>query len=157
MTTARKGEDRGTTVPPDARVRLGQVADAMIESGAGLPSGVQAGVHTDLLDQVVKTRPDLVAPLLRALDELGPDPGLAAVERLAERRLELYEALALVVAGGYLMSSRVTAPLKYRFAEIKIVDPRDIAVVVEEGLLDAVAERTPFYRLPPDAPPEHRP
>ena len=71
MTTARKGEDRGTTVPPEPRVRLGQVADAMIESGAGLPSAAQAGVHTDLLDQVIKTRPDLVAPLLRALDELG--------------------------------------------------------------------------------------
>lgn len=157
MTTAETGETPAVTVPPEARRRLGQVADALIEAGAGLPSGSQAGVHTDLLDQVAKARPDLVPPLLRALDELGPAPDLAAVERLAERRPELHEVLTLVVAGGYLMSPRVAALLKYPFQEAKIVDPREITVVVGEGLLDLVAERAPLYRLPPDSPPEHRP
>ncbi|MFD0535164.1 hypothetical protein ACFQY7_16855 [Actinomadura luteofluorescens] len=57
-------------------------------------------MHTDLLDQVVKARPDLVPPLLRALDELGPALDLAAVERLAERRPELHEVLTLVVAAA---------------------------------------------------------
>ncbi|WP_141585263.1 hypothetical protein [Actinomadura sp. WMMA1423] len=157
MTSAESGKTQDGAVPPEARRRLGQVADALIEAGAGLPSGTQAGVHTGLLDQVVKARPDLVPPLLRALDELGPALDLAAVERLAERRPELHEVLTLVVAGGYLMSPRVAALLKYPFQEAKIVDPREIAVVVEEGLLDPVAERAPLYRLPPDAPPERRP
>jgi hypothetical protein len=146
----------GTPVPPEARERLAYVADLLIEAGAGLPSGAEAGVHTDLLDQVAKVRPDLIPPLLRALDRLDDVPDLTAVDLLGEREPELYEALALVVAGGYLMSPRVATLLKYPFQEAKLVDPRDIATVIDEGLLDQVAERAPFYRLPPDAPPESR-
>lgn len=145
-----------TPITPQARARLGRAADVLIEAGAGLPSGAEAGVHTDLLDQVVKARPDLVPSLLRALDALGDAPDLAAIERLGERDPESYEALTLVVAGGYLMSPQVAALLRYPFQEAKLVDPRDIATVIDEGLLDPVAERTPFYRRPPDAPPESR-
>jgi hypothetical protein len=153
MTDSGTGGGRSAAVPPEARARLGQVADAMIQAGAGLPSGARAGVHTELLDQVAKSRPDLIPPLLRALEALGPDPDLPAVEDLAGRDPRLYEVITLVVAGGYLMSPRVAALLDYPFQEAKLVDPRDITTVAEEGLLDPVAERAPLYRLPPDAPP----
>ncbi|GAA3974705.1 hypothetical protein GCM10023085_66510 [Actinomadura viridis] len=151
--TAPGNGGRDTAVPAEARERLGRVADALIHAGSGLPSGAEAGVHTALLDAVAKARPDLIPTLLDALDALGPEPGLAEVERLAERDPRLHGVLTLVVAGGYLMSPDVAARLRYPFQEAKIVDPRDIAAVVDEGLLDQVAERPPLYRLPPDAPP----
>jgi hypothetical protein len=143
------------TVTDGARTRLARVAEVLIPAGHGLPSAVEAGVHTNLLDEVVKARPDLVSPLLRALDALdalGDDTDLAAVERLAVREPDLHHTLTLVVAGAYLMSRRVGALLKYPFQEAKLVDPRDIALVVSEGLLDPVVERGHTYRLPPDAP-----
>ncbi|MEU4226056.1 hypothetical protein AB0F17_17305 [Nonomuraea sp. NPDC026600] len=142
-------------VPPAARERLAKVADALIPAGAGLPSAAQAGVHAELLDQVARARPDLIPPLLEALEALGADPDLASVERLAADAPRLHEAITLVVAGAYLMSPRVMASLKYSFQKAKIVDPGEITTVVAEGLLDQVIERGPRYRLPPDAPSEH--
>lgn len=156
--TGANTADLAATVSAAARERLGRVADALIPAGEGLPSATQAGVHAELLDQVAKARPDLIPPLIEALDALGSaagGPDLERVERLAQDAPRLHEALTLVVAGAYLMSPRVVVPLKYAYEESKFVDPRDIMTVVSDGLLDQVLERGPIYRLPPDAPAGH--
>ncbi|MEU7749862.1 hypothetical protein [Nonomuraea sp. NPDC049158] len=142
-------------ITADARERLARVADTLIPAGAGLPSASTAGVHTGLLDQVARARPDLVPPLLDALDALGDASDLAAVERLAAEAKQAYEALTLVVAGAYVMSPQVTATLRYAFHETEVVDPRDTLDAVAEGILDQVKARGPLYRVPPDAPSGH--
>ncbi|KRB36632.1 hypothetical protein [Microbacterium sp. Root180] len=134
------------------RAVLRTVAEALIPAGAGLPSAVDVGIDAGLLDQVLTVRPDLAEPLLVGLDILAGE----AAHRIAAR-VDAEPGLAvvgLVVAGGYLMSQTVADALRYPWQEAKIVRPDDVFQAIEDGLLDAVMERGPIYRLPPDAPQE---
>ena len=49
------------------RELLGALADELIPAGSGMPSASGAGVAGEYLDAVLAARPDLAAPLERAL------------------------------------------------------------------------------------------
>jgi hypothetical protein len=141
-----------TILTSEHRAVLAALADEMIPAGAGLPSANEVDMSGALVDAVLKVRPDLRRALVSALEQLRDVPAgrrLAAVQSDSA----LMDAVGLVMAGGYLMSSRVTDALRYRFEEAKGVRPDDVYQAVDDGLLDAVMERGPIYRLPPDAPP----
>ncbi len=145
-----------TGFPEELRPVLRRLAEEMIPAGEGLPSAAEVCIHTTLLDDVLKVRPDLAGPLeraLRPLADLPPGELLAALETDREGMA----TAGLVVAGGYLMSAQVAEALKYPFQEAKIVRSDELVRDIEAGLLDSVIERGPIYRLPGDAPEEaHR-
>ncbi|GAA1610756.1 hypothetical protein GCM10009789_76390 [Kribbella sancticallisti] len=125
--------------------------DHLIPGGDGLPAASAVGLHDDLLDKVLRVRPDLRPDLDEALELIC---GLAPAEAVVALRREptVYSSVSVIVAGGYLMSNEVTAALGYRYEEAKPVNSEDVLRAVDDGLLDGVVERGPIYRLPPDAP-----
>ncbi len=140
-----------SAVTEGLRTVLAELADEMIPAGAGLPSANEVGISADLLDQVLRTRPDLDEPLAAALASVAavrPGNRLAALQRDPQA----IDVVGLVIAGGYLMSPTVAGLLRYPWQEAKQVRPDDVYQAVDDGLLDAVIERGPIYRLPPDAP-----
>ena len=127
------------------------LVDHLIPGGDGLPAASAVGLHDELLDKVLRIRPDLQADLdqaLQLISGLAPAEGLAALQQEST----VYDSVSVIVAGGYLMSDDVTAALGYRYEEAKPVNSEDVLRAVEDGLLDRVVERGPIYRLPPDAP-----
>lgn len=144
-----------STLPDDLRAVLHGLADEMIPAGSGLPSANEVGMDAHLVDAVLTVRPDLTERLvavLRPLVGVAPDLALA---KIADHP-ESMDVVALVVAGGYLMSSDVAAVLKYPFQEGKLVRSDELFRDIEAGLLDQVIEKGPIYRLPDDAPAEAR-
>lgn len=133
---------------------LGRLADVLIPAGSEMPSASQAGVSEDLVDYVIRVRPDIVSDLRRVLTWAdGKDPE-AAVALLRAEDEDGFQTLSFVVAGAYLMDPRVKELLRYPGQEAKPVDPDDYISYVESGLLEPVIARGAIYRDPgPTAPP----
>ncbi|WP_433192236.1 hypothetical protein ACQP1G_26325 [Nocardia sp. CA-107356] len=136
--------DRSATgVPSECREWLREIADHLIPASATMPSAREAGVGDTQLDVVLKSRPDLSRHLLRAwisTGELGAD---AALGELRQLDVPAYQALLLVVAGGYYSNSEVRDLLGYtgqRPSAIQIADD------IDEELLARVVRRGSRYR-----------
>lgn len=142
--------ERPIELGPERRAILRRLANVLIPAGEDLPSAVEVGIDAALLDQVLTVRPDLAEPLGHALDDLAETPANEIAARI-DSEAEL-AVVGLVVAGGYLMSQTVADALRYPWQGAKLVRPDDVFEAIEAGLLDAVMERGPIYRLPPDAP-----
>ncbi|MBF6620577.1 MAG: hypothetical protein ITG02_10145 [Patulibacter sp.] len=137
-----------SAVTPQLRATLASVADLMVPGDGEMPAASVAGVAENLLDDVLRARPDLQVPLVALLQRiapLSPDGALAAVrdDRAAE------DLLALVVVGGYMMHPAVGAAVHYPGQQPQQVNPFDINDVIDEGLLDPVVERGSIYRPTP--------
>jgi len=148
---------RPTGAPPDAdtlaaiddsaRRRLAAVADLLIPAAHGMPSAAQA-VDDDRLAFVLRSRPDLLEPLVAALrPELGDDPQarLAALENAEPANLA---ALQLVIVGGYYTDKRVRDLIGYPGQAAIEVRSWEYPPFLEEGLIDAVMARGPVWRDP---------
>ncbi len=131
---------------------LSALADALIPAEDGMPAASEVGVHGALAERVLGYRPDLAAPLRRALAASAPgDPSPAVAPSIRTASLSLDElrrvdrpahhALLVVVAAGYYLSPEVRALIGYAGQEAIAVDPLAYPDYVSEGLLDGVLER----------------
>jgi hypothetical protein len=139
-------------VDPEVRDRLRRFADALIPAGDGMPAAGEVGVADGQLDRVLAARPDLAGPLARALADADPGDYDGTLERLRAGDLEAYDALLLVIAGGYYTDARVRKLLGYDGQQPVEVRPEIIPNYVEEGLIEPLLARGPVYR-PVDAQP----
>jgi hypothetical protein len=133
----------------DLRDRLRAIGDALIPAAHGMPSAGEVGVADGQLDRVLAARPDLEAPLVRALETVTASEKDALVEELAALQAgdaAAAEALLQAVVGGYYTQREVRARLRYDGQVPVEVRPEIIPNYVEEGLLDPVLERGPIYR-----------
>ena len=114
------------------REAFARIADALIPSDELMPSASDVGVHRELLDRVLRARPDLLEPLRRAI---GGAADARDGEDKATRR-----AVALIVAGGYYMSPRVRDLLHYPQDVSQPVPNFGFPDYLEAGLLDHMLE-----------------
>ncbi|MDQ6772103.1 MAG: hypothetical protein M3024_03810 [Candidatus Dormibacteraeota bacterium] len=132
-----------------SRAVLAGLADQLIPAGDGMPSATQAGAAAAGLDEVLRLRPDLAAPLRALLDGVaGSDPA-AAVDRLRETQPDAFAVLAEVVAGAYFLNPDVRRHIGYpgqQQVPIKAEQPPDYE---QDGLLASVVGRGPVYRRTP--------
>lgn len=117
------------------RSRLAALADHLIPAADGMPSASEVGIHTDLLDRVIESRPDVVDALTATLAGEITDPGsylasLAATDRPA------YQTILQVVAGGYYLHPEVRRRIGYPGQVPRPVQPDLYPPYLEEGLLD---------------------
>jgi hypothetical protein len=138
-------------VDQEVRDRLRRFADALIPAGDGMPAASEVGVADRQLDRVLAARPDLAAPLARALADADPADHEGTLERLRAGDLAAHDALLLVVAGGYYTDARVRKLIGYDGQQPVEVRPEIIPNYVEEGLVEPLLARGPIYR-PADAP-----
>jgi hypothetical protein len=136
----------GGGVDSEVRDRLRRFADKMIPAVDGMPAASEAGVADKGLDRVLAARPDLTAPLLRALAEVDADDWEASLERLGSSDREAHEALQTVVAGGYYINPDIRRRIGYDGQQAIEVRPEIIPNYVEEGLVEPLLERGPIYR-----------
>jgi hypothetical protein len=132
------------------RELLGALADQLIPAGSGMPSASEAGVSGEYLDAVLRARPDLAAPLERALESVsGMAPG-AAIAALRDTDPEGWGVLTTVVPGAYFLNPAIRSAIGYPGIEERPIDPDAPPDYLEDGLLDSVIARGPVYRPTPD-------
>jgi choline dehydrogenase-like flavoprotein len=129
-----------TAVGDAARDRLRVLARAIVPAGDRMPAAADVGVAGDLLDRVLDARPDLVAPLLRAVDRDVDDPS-ARLEVLRTTDAPAYRALVLVVLAAYYRAPGVRARLGYPGQEATPVGRFEFPEYLSEGLLDHLVAR----------------
>ena len=133
-------------VPDECRAWLGGIADILIPSGGTMPAASQVGVAGRQLDLVLRARPDLQPHLLRAWVTTAGSRPQEALDAVRDLDTEGYDAVRIVVAGGYYIHPDVRQLLGYTGQQPKVVRVDQIPEYVEEGLLERVMERGPLYR-----------
>jgi hypothetical protein len=145
-TEAAKDEGGTASVPEACRSWLSGIADTLIPAAASMPSASEMGVATGQLDQVLRARPDLTRHLLRAWATTADSPAEEALQTLQSQDSAGYDALRLIVAGGYYIHPEIKRRLGYTGQQPEVVRVDQIPAYVEEGLLERVLERGPIYR-----------
>jgi hypothetical protein len=123
-----------------ARDRVRVLARFLVPADDRMPAADDIGVADDLLDRVLDVRPDLVAPLLRAVDRDVDDPG-ARLEMLRTTDGPAYRALVLAVLAAYYRAPDVRARLGYPGHEATPVGRFEFPEYLSEGLLDHLVAR----------------
>jgi len=148
MTRAGRG---GEWLDEGARRTLASLADVLIPSSEEFPSASEVGVAGALLDQVLRSRPDLepsVCQLLANARDADPTDFLGRLE--GENSPEM-NALRAVVSAAYFSHPRVRAGLAYHGSlpePIAFDEPPDYDL---DGLLTPVIDRGPIYRSIPSS------
>jgi hypothetical protein len=115
------------------------IADLLIPAGKDMPSASQAKVGTTGLEQVLKFRPELTAPIQSILDECEGKSAEAALKSLSPPD---FATLAEVIASAYFMNEEVRAKLHYHGQRAQAIVPEEI----DPALLKPVLDRGPIYR-----------
>jgi hypothetical protein len=135
-------------VPEECRAWMALIADLLIPSDGRMPAASEAGVAGGQLDLILRARADLYPHLLRAwvtTQDLAPQDALDVIQDLDA---EGYDAVRILVAGGYYSNPEIRQLLGYTGQQPKVVRVDNIPAYVEEGLLERVIERGPLYREP---------
>jgi hypothetical protein len=132
--------------PAECRQWLARVADLLIPAAGDMPAASEMDVAGRQLDVVLGARPDLSRHLLRGWRSTADSDAEEAVRLLPELDPEAYDAVRMVVAGGYYIHPQVRRLLRYTGQEPKTVRVDQIPEYLEEGLLERVMERGPIYR-----------
>ncbi len=120
------------------RARLAALGDGLIAAVAPLPGAGTLVVERNLVAKVLSRRPDLGAPLVRALaaDTTGQLQALAAADP------EAWSALVTVVAGGYYTEADVKERIGYDGQVASPLQPDGYPAYISEGLLDHLLDGT---------------
>ena len=126
------------------------VADRLVPAHGRMPAASAVKVEGELLDLVLRARPDLEEGLARALKACaGKDPS-QAVNALHGSDADAFGALSLAVTGAYYMADEVWKQLGYPGqAPGGSYDPHDTPDYLTDSTLERVVRRGSLYRPTP--------
>lgn len=130
----------------DERRIYSTLADALIPHAEGMPSASEADVPTFWVEEALRFRPDLVAPVREAIARCGTGAPYDSLEKLNAEYVPLFEALGTITAGAYFMNPQIREQVGY---------PGQVATPIRDDsadyfeLLERVVERGELYRKAP--------
>jgi len=122
-------------VAQSERDRFEHLAGALVPGPSSRLSPVQLRLGGDRLDEVLRARPDLWAPLRLILESAVGDAA-QRVEAIRTSDPEAFAALATAVAGAYYLDPAVRLEIGYPGQEAISTKPDAYPDYIEEGLLD---------------------
>ena len=134
-------------IPAHDLVRLSEIADHLIPAAHGMPSAGDV-LTADRVAFVFNARPDLLEPVKEGLRLGLGGPLEEHLESLDTFMPAMYEAIKLVIVGGYYTDKRVRALIGYNGQEAIEVKSWLMPQYLEEGLIDAVLARGAVWRDP---------
>ena len=138
---ARATAEAPMIAPPmlseEERQALRVLGDTLIPAGDVLPGAGAALVQGRVIARILESRPDLGAPLSRALTV---EP--AAFHALAGTDVEAWLSALTVVAQAYCLDPTVRAAIGYEGQVARPVRPDSYPAYIEEGLLDHLMDGT---------------
>ncbi|MBN3454928.1 hypothetical protein [Mycolicibacterium sp.] len=136
-------ESHDSGVTDECRHWLSGIANLLIPASETMPAASDADVSTGQLDVVLKARPDLIDELRLAWSATRGLPPAVALDRLRTTDPVRYQAVCLIVAGGYYTHRDVIKRLGYTGQQPRTAQ---IGGDIDEDLLMRVVERGPRYR-----------
>jgi hypothetical protein len=128
------------------REAYAKLADFLIPEYNGKPAASAVNVHLEMLDEVLRIRPDLDEGFRRALDFCCGRDVSEALNALAREDDAAFTALTTVTTGGYMMTDGARAAVGYPGQEASPFDVDEIPEYITNGMLDRVIARGPIYR-----------
>jgi hypothetical protein len=125
------------------------IADVIVPAWERMPAASTVGVHTDLLDTVLRVRPDLADGVRQAIEHCRNREPSEAVNSLYREKRAVFDTFTLAVTGGYYMADKVRALIGYPGQESPEYDPYETAQYLTDGILERVTRRGAIYRPTP--------
>lgn len=125
------------------------IADIIIPAYADKPAASAVGVQNDLLDTVMRVRPDLSEGIMRTISYCKERDPSEALNALYREDRPSFDAFALAATGGYYMSPTVRVIIGYPGQESPPYDAHETPEYLVDGTLERVTRRGPMYRLTP--------
>ena len=141
-----------TSLEDEHRATLARLGDELIPAADGMPSATAAGVAGQLLDEVLRVRPDFGPPLVAVLDRFASIDADVAIASLQASDPNGFFVLTEVVAGGYFLNPQVRDALGYSGQQSLPIVGEDPPDYEQDGLLASVVARGPIYRPTPAGP-----
>ena len=132
------------------RALFAAIADILIPEAEGMPAASTVGVHAAPLDHVLSLRPELSVDIQRGLVAAREQDAATATETLNRDDPAALQAIGLAASAAYYMDGRVRDRLGYPGQDSRPVMPEEEGDYLEDGLLQAVIDRGPIYREPPE-------
>jgi hypothetical protein len=117
----------------EERAVLNRVGDLLIPATAGMPSASEAGLGAELLDALLRARPDLAEQLRSVLPLASQTLTLQGLRDLGRGT---FATLTLAVAGAYYLSPRVRDLLDWHNERGRPLETGAFPAYISEGLLD---------------------
>jgi len=128
------------------RRQYAAIADFLIPAYQDLPPASAVGIEGELLDRVLKVRPDLIEPLIRGLKATLGQEGRAAISELSTSDPAAADAIFTAVPGGYYLDPGVRQRIGYPGQEtLTNENPYAPPFYATDGTLDRVLARGPIY------------
>jgi hypothetical protein len=121
------------------RARFRTLADVLLPGDERMPVASDVGVAHDLLDAVLRARPDLVDDLRRAVAHDTAD-GWDGVQQLRRADAPAYRALVVLALGAYYRAPEVQARIGWPGPIATPVGRFDFPEYLSEGLLDHLVD-----------------
>lgn len=137
------------SLTPEQREIFSAIADLLIPEYKNMPAASAVGTHADLIDGVLRHRPDLLEGVHRAVKRMESGVDSGAMQDLYDNDRAAFDAVSLAASAGYYMSDIVWKRLGYPGQENAPFDIEPAPEYVREGLLDRVLARGPIYRPTP--------
>jgi hypothetical protein len=137
------------TLSDSDRAVFAAIADIIIPAWERMPAASTVGVHTDLLDAVLRARPDLADGVRETIEHCRDREPSEAVNSLYREKRAAFDTFTLAVTGGYYMADKVRVLLGYPGQESPEYDPYETAQYLTDGILERVTRRGAIYRSTP--------
>jgi hypothetical protein len=137
------------TLGESDRAVFAAIADIIVPAWERMPAASAVGVHTDLLDTVLRARPDLADGVHQAIEHCRDREPSEAVNSLYRENRAAFDTFTLAVTGGYYMADKVRVLLGYPGQESPEYDPYETAQYLTDGILERVTRRGSIYRPTP--------
>jgi hypothetical protein len=133
----------------DDREVFAGIADVIIPAWERMPAARAVGVHTHLLDTVLKVRPDLADGVHKVIEFCRNREPSEAINSLYREDRAAFDVFTLAVTGGYYMADKVRALIGYPGQESPAYDPYETPRYLTDGILERVTRRGAIYRPTP--------
>ncbi len=130
----------------DFRALYARLADYLIPAFENKPAASSVGVHLEMLDEVMRIRPDLEEGFRRAVGYCDGKDLSAELNGLARDDAPAFGALTTVTTGAYMMTDEARRAIGYPGQDQAPYDPHETPEYVTNGMLQSVIDRGPVYR-----------
>ena len=125
------------------------LADIIIPAWENKPAASTVGVQDELLDTVLRVRPDLAEGIMRAIGFCRNRGASEAINALYREDRPAFDDFTLAATGGYYMSETVRQVIGYPGQESPAYDAHATPDYLTDGSLERVVRRGPIYRPTP--------
>ncbi len=114
-----------------------------------MPSARSVGVHQELLDAVLRARPDLVNGVGEAIAFCRDREPTEAINSLYRDSRIAFDAFTLAATGAYYMTEKIRALIGYPGQESPPYNAHETPDYLTDGTLERVTRRGAIYRATP--------